>query len=70
MRLEITPRPVKLMSTVSCIGYLKLEWNYTLCAKLALLNEELLIQRSFFKQKWHSFWALNDTLREKGHQGH
>ena len=44
MRLEMTPRPVKLMCTVSCIEYLKLESNYT-------LRKALFIKRKTFNLK-------------------
>ena len=43
MRLEMIPRPVKLMCTVSCIEYLTLESNYTL-GKALFINLKVFFQ--------------------------
>ena len=50
MRLEMTPRPVKLMCTVSCIEYLKLESNYTLRKALFIKRKNLNL-KVFFQAK-------------------
>ena len=41
MKLEMTPRRVKLTCTVSCIEYLKLESNYTLRKALFIKRKTL-----------------------------
>ena len=41
MKLEMTPRRVKLMCTVSCIEYVKLESNYTLRKALFIKRKTL-----------------------------